>query len=618
MTKSSGRLYCLRMSSIQLLPSCIADQIAAGEVVERPASVVKELVENSLDAGATSVSVKIEQGGKKLIEVEDNGSGMSREDGEMSLLRHATSKIHSIDDLFALQTFGFRGEALAAICAVSKFQLLTKTDTASHGTLIKVLGGSNKRVEEAPANTGTTIKIQDLFFATPARLNYLKTDETEYRQIARVITQFALAHPTVSFALSKNDKQTLHFSSANNSQARIQQVLKSHAAHLLPVKSKSQDVQLTGFVSEPGTCARNKTHQYLFVNGRAIEDFRLAHAIREAFVQSAGIEKHLHPMFVLFLTLDPILVDVNVHPRKTEVKFAEPQDVYGRIKMSVMKALQSSVSSPQSSSSFSTPSFAAPPAGAGVFGSPKPPGPKRFDRQEAFAKQLFQQHTPTRHHGVSRPHNIAQNPSLLRQGYGGQAAETPTALNLTLIGQIDNKYIAAQAEKGLYLFDQHALHERQRFEIFWQKYKTESLQSQKLLIAQDINIGEEDVSLLHEHKAELLKLGFEVAFPTDHQIRVTCVPSILAEQELTHSLGDIIKYLREDRVGENVTDQVMRKLLEYKSCRGAVMFGDKLEREEMQKLLDDFQTTQWRNLCPHGRPNHIFLAFEDLNKQFHR
>jgi len=585
---------------IQLLPSSVADQIAAGEVVERPASVVKELVENSLDAGATQIEVTIEKGGKQLIEVEDNGSGMSREDAEMSLLRHATSKIKNIDDLFALQTFGFRGEALAAICAVSKFQLLTKTESEAHGTEIKVLGGSNKRVSEAPANTGTQIKIQELFFATPARLGYLKTDETEYRQILRVVTQFALAHPEVSFSLEKDGRQTLHFTSVSSSQARIGQVLKSHAEHLLPVTSRSKDVQIKGFVSEPGQCARNRTHQYLFVNGRAIEDFRLAHAVREAYVQSAGIEKHLHPMFVLFLTLDPILVDVNVHPRKTEVKFAEPQEVYGRLKMSVVKALQNMVThSPSPTASF-TPAFSAPSRPA-------------FSPQENFAKSLFG-HGPARTHKIPT-HHPPQNFSSGEAQLPPQGGEQE---RLILIGQIDNKYIAAQSSEGLYLFDQHALHERQRFEIFWNKYQTESVQSQKLLIPQEVNLSDEDISLLYENKAELLKLGFEASFPTDHQIRVTCAPSLLSEQDLHHTLGDIIQYLREEKIGESVTDQVMRKLLEYKSCRGAVMFGDKLERPEMQKLLDDFQTTGWRNLCPHGRPNHVFMAFADLNKQFHR
>jgi DNA mismatch repair protein MutL len=577
---------------IKILPQNVADQIAAGEVVERPASVVKELVENSLDAGAENIDVYIGNGGRTLIEVRDDGRGMRREDAEKCVLRHATSKIQTIDDLFSIRSFGFRGEALAAISAVSKFELVTQCEGDEVGTSVKISGGSDVQISDASSNIGTLIRVQDLFWTTPARLEYLKTEETEYRAIVKELTNFALAKYDVSFKLFKDGKPTLDFPRTESSEQRVEQVLKTLSTDLLPVNGKLAQNELTGFVCRPGTCAKTKNHQYLFVNGRRIEDFKLNYAVREAFAQSAGIEKHLHPIFVLFLQTDPLLVDVNVHPRKLEVKFSEPREIFSLIKNSVVSALQKN-------SSVIPPSSLIP-AEAGTQSIPARSAPT----------------APTlnfSHQNVQRNFNT---PSFAPQE--GVSKEPTLDAPLTLIGQVENKYIMAQSDEGVFFFDQHALHERQRFEQFWEEYKQKKTNIQKLLTPQIFTFTEEEISLLHEHRDEIVKLGFAISFPADDQVGISEVPAMMSEKNLEQVLQDIMLYFSEDQIGEHVGDKLMRKLLEYKSCRGAVMFGDPMQKEEMKKLLDDFQTTQWRNLCPHGRPNHFFLSFEDLNRKFHR
>ena len=580
--------------SIHILPQKIADQIAAGEVVERPASVVKELVENALDARAENIDIYIGNGGRTLIEVRDDGLGMSRSDAEKCVLRHATSKIKTIDDLFSIHSFGFRGEALAAISAVSKFELITQTEGDEVGTSVKVSGGNEVKISDASSNIGTLIRVQDLFYTTPARLAYLKTEETEYRAIVKEITNFALSKHEVSFKLFKDGKQTLDFPATQSEQDRVQKVLKKLSTDLLLVSGKLAQNELTGFVCRPGMCAKSKNHQYLFVNGRRIEDFKLNYAVREAFTQSAGIEKHLHPVFVLFLETDPLLVDVNVHPRKLEVKFAEPREIFSLIKNSVTTALHKSSTHSSLSSRNSE----------GMSGTHSMPA--RSARNSPSAPRLnFSDKN------VQRNFNV---PSFAKKVEEKQEINSP----LTLIGQVENKYIVAQSGEGVFFFDQHALHERQRFEMFWDEYKKKKTQIQKLLTPQIFTFTEEEISLLHENRNEIVQLGFAISFPVDDQVGISEVPSSFAEKDLEQVIQNIMQYFSENQIGENVGDKLMRKLLEYKACRGSVMFGDPMKPIEMQKLLDDFETTQWRNLCPHGRPNHWFIPFGELDGKFHR
>ncbi len=598
---------------IQVLPSQIRDQIAAGEVVERPASVVKELVENSLDAGATKITVTLEQGGKKLIEVRDNGDGMSESDTEKAVLRHATSKITSIDDLFAIQSFGFRGEALAAMASVSHFSITSRRQGDDEATEVSVRAGGQKTVQRVAAGKGTTVRVENLFYPTPARLQYLKTDATEYRAILKEINGFALTNPEVDFTVIKDEKTTIDLPRTDH-KSRVEKILRIKGA-LIELNRQStvnRGVNVTGYVCAPGECARSKNQQWIFVNNRRIEDHKLAYAVREAYVQSCGIEKHLQPVFCLFLELDPLLVDVNVHPRKLEVKFAEPGDVFSAVKSTVMESLRS-FSMGQNEMAGVVRSFAqfkasGSPARLKVPAVPTAPS-FGFGQRYQAEKRDITSWAPGTSPGQA-PNSPALQPSNPQTG-------------LKVICQLEKKYILASSDQGIFFFDQHALHERQRFEVFWQEYK-EQVESgeqravQKLVVPQRVYLSESDVSLLAEQRLELQRLGLLVQFPTDNCVAVLEIPQLLENEDLKSVFERIVAHLQNGKIGENILDQIMRKILEYKACRGAVMFGDRLDMAEMEKLIADFDRTDWKLLCPHGRPNHWFVPYSDLDKQFHR
>ncbi len=603
---------------IQILLPEISDQIAAGEVVERPSSVIKELVENAIDAGAKNIEIFIEKGGKKLIEVRDDGRGMTPADAEKCILRHATSKIQKIDDLFSIQSFGFRGEALAAIAAVSNFELLTKVAGADSGTKIMISAGKMEGKSSAPTNTGTSVKVQNLFFPTPARLQYLKTEETEYRAILREVVSFALSHPEVGFKLFRDEKLGLDLPPVSDAKSRIQKILKYAAEDLLSVQLEEQGMKITGYVCRPDKCAKTKNHQYLFVNGRRIEDFRLNYAVRDAYQASCGIEKHLHPVFVLFLEIDPILVDVNVHPRKLEVKFSEPGDVFSAVKKSVVLALEQgsggvnrlggAIGVSAGKSLWSGKSNVSPNPSA-LRASPLIRGEKR--NSSIFNQTMF-------------GGRFSERNERREQGQGERAKELvtppltpPQGGELVLVGQLANKYILAESGEGFFVFDQHALHERQRFERLCAEAEKKKVEVQKLLLPEKIEFSPAEYSVLWENKAELEHLGFALNF-SEPAVEISAVPVLLSGENFQQLFEDFIYYFENEKVGEHSLEKMLREVLERKSCRGSVMFGDPMTRESMQKLLDDFYSTKWKLLCPHGRPNHIFMDFEQLDRMFHR
>ncbi|MCK5461327.1 DNA mismatch repair endonuclease MutL [Candidatus Gracilibacteria bacterium] len=592
--------------SIHILPQKISDQIAAGEVVENPRSVIKELVENAIDAKAQNIEIWIEDGGKTLIKVIDDGMGMNEADAKKCTFRHATSKISQINDLFSIQTFGFRGEALAAISSVSHFELTTKTETGDLGTLIKISAGETQRISEISANEGTQILIKDLFFPTPARLKYLKTPETEYRGILKEVKSFMLSNPNVSFKLFKDGKNTLDTPAVQNKKQRIKQILPRISDDLLEVNFKNPSLKISGFICRPEKTIHNRTQQYLFVNERKIEDNLISFAVREAYQQSCGIEKHLSPIFVLFIETDPILVDVNVHPRKLEVKFAEPRDVFSAIKKACSITLEKISHVPQSvASSSNTMNF----GNQDRFSKPQ------ISRGNYFNKNLSGQ---THFHESFASRHLHRTPQT-------ESSEEPSYLNdeaslgnLILIGQVNRKYILAENEKGLFIFDQHALHERQRFEKFWKEFEEKPFSKQKLLIPLKINLSEEEVSLLHEQKSKIQSLGFFIKFIEDDTIELLEIPNLLEKEDLEKLFQELVTYFNEEKIGEHGLDKLKRKLVEYKSCRGAIMYGDNLAKVEMEKILSDLKNTKFKWLCAHGRPNYIFYPFDALDKQFHR
>lgn len=584
---------------IHILPQEIADQIAAGEVVERPASVVKELMENAIDAEATQIDVFIEDGGKKRIEVRDNGTGMSAKDAEKCVLRHATSKIETIDDVFAIRSFGFRGEALAAISAISDFEIITRQKEDESGTRVQVQGGKIISVKSAPANNGSIFLVQNLFAPVPARLAHLKNTGTEMSVIRREFESFALTHPHIGFKLFRDETLVLDFPIGEQFN-RIAKVIGENTSTFVKVEGNFSTVKIHGWTIQPGLCSTSKKSQLLWVNGRHIDDHKLVWAIREAYHQTAGIEKHLYPKFAIWIEVDPLLVDVNVHPRKTEVKFSEPGEIWSALRNTISSGLQRServslgakgniarfteTQTPYQPSSFQSPSFSE----------------RQKQNATYFSQELFTQPKSFRDLNAERSGILEEK-------------TTPVG-KLQLVGQVARKYILAEAKNGLWIFDQHALHERQRFERFWKKRETLVKEKQTLLVPHSPQINEEQKELLLNEREQLNSLGFEF----DEMGNVSAIPSLFTEKDIDTLLSDLADWLENKQIGEHTPDKLLRKILEYKACRGSVMFGDEMQREEMQKLLNDFETTQWRNLCPHGRPNHIFWAFENLDREFHR
>jgi len=604
--------------SIKILPEEIQNQIAAGEVVERPASIIKELIENAIDAGANFIQVKIDAGGKERIEVIDNGKGMSEEDAKKSTLRHATSKIETIDDIFSIQSYGFRGEALAAISSVSVFTLITKQEKDSEGTKIITHPGKEKEILAVGANTGTSILIESLFAPTPARLQYLKNDETEYRECLKVFQQFALIRPDVHFILSKNGNVTFDLTSVSDEKERFLQLQKKTTKECFSIKNNDSlpngisRVQYIG--SGPGHFQSYRKHQHIYVNGRPVEDYQLAFAVREAYVQSCGIEKHLHPFFLLQIEIDPILVDVNVHPRKKEVKFSDPREVFSSVKRTIIEGLNADLNNEKSS----------PPVK--INSNPK---------EQSSPQRSFSINTNVSTHsraGITSFNKfISQKPSFHHQhkeinsdiptDQYTETASSPSISSkskLQVISQLQNKYIMAQSEQGIFLFDQHALHERIRFEHLRKQFKNHTVQIQSLLIPTTIILPEESISILKEHTPLLKELHIQVIFPNTDTVEIHSIPLLLKDENPKEIIEDTIQFIEDDKIGESNYEKFLRKKLEYRSCRGSVFFGDKMEIPEMQLLLDQFLEIDWNILCPHGRPNHVQWSFDEIDKMFHR
>ena len=584
--------------TINILPQEVADQIAAGEVVERPASVVKELVENSLDAGSSFIEIDIEEGGVKKIEIRDDGMGMSPDDLEKSVLRHATSKIDSIDDIFSLHSFGFRGEALAAISAVSTCSITSRLQDSSEAMTLRVKNGKKEPLQPSGAPVGTTLLIEDLFESVPARKKYLKSERGEFRALYREVVSFALSNPSVGFVLRHNGN--IIFEVGPMSPLERVESLLSIKDGWVKAENNVSTMKLSGFLSKPDKAQKTKNHQYLFVNGRHIEDRQIAFAIRDAYTQTCGLDKALHPPFVLFLDIDPLLVDANVHPRKTEVAFSDPRDVFRFVAQSVKNGLsefggQQMYNVPQSS-----------------FRAPLSHTPQKMSFTPSPSMPSFSERASQRD---GAPCPVPDFKSVTSESPIPTSEELPEELRL--VGQVANKYMVAENEEGLFIFDQHALHERIRFEMLVEQATQKSIDIQPLLIPQSISLPPDILSVLQEHTDVLVGLGIQVLV-TDSAVEVQSIPQLLEQEPLDFLLQDMARYFEEEQTGEHTYERILRVVLEYKSCRGSVKFGDKLEPAEMKLLLQQYADLKHKLLCPHGRPNHVFWKFEDLDTSFYR
>lgn len=607
--------------AIKQLSETLINQIAAGEVIERPASAAKELIENALDAGATRVEIATAGGGKALLRVTDNGSGMEEADLELAVRRHCTSKIS--ETLEDIRTLGFRGEALPSIGSVAKLSIASRRVGATGGAEIAVAGGKVLHLRPAAANPGTIVEVRDLFFATPARLKFLKTERAEAAAITEVVKRMAIAFPRVRFVLSGSDRSTLEFPATGDDHlARMAQVLgaefKDNAIALDAVR---EDVSLTGFAGVPTFNRGNSAHQYAFVNGRPVQDKLILSAIRGAYAET--IPAGRYPVAVLSLRLDPALVDVNVHPAKSDVRFRDPGLVRGLIVGAVREALaregdraattgaDGMLRAFTAGRSGFQPGWRPSPAAAPWTPETSPSRP--YDRQAAAAGYGFAERPQAAFEGLVMPTARAETAPV-----EPVRAEEPARFPLGAArAQLHENYIVAQTENGLVIVDQHAAHERLVFEAMRKALHSKRLPSQVLLIPEIVDLPEEDCDRLMVFAEELGELGLAIERFGPGAIAVRETPAMLGEvdaQGLVRQLAD--------EIAEWDTASGLAAKLEYvaatMACHGSVRSGRRLRPEEMNALLRQMEATPGSGQCNHGRPTYIELKLSDIERLFGR
>jgi DNA mismatch repair protein MutL len=595
--------------SIRQLSETLINQIAAGEVIERPASAAKELIENALDAGATRIEIATAGGGKTLLRVTDNGGGMAPADLEMAIRRHCTSKLDT--DLLDIRTLGFRGEALPSIGSVAKLSLLSRTAETSEGAEISVTGGKVAPVRPAAANRGTVVEVRDLFFATPARLKFLKSEKAEASAISDVVRRMAIAFPHVRFVLSGSDRTTLEFPATGEDRlARIAQVLgRDFRDNAIEIDAEREGVRLTGFAGVPTFNRGNSLNQFAFVNGRPVQDKLIWSALRAAYAET--IPHGRYPVAVLSIAIDPALVDVNVHPAKSDVRFRDPGLVRGLIIGAIREALAREGDR------------AATTGASGLM---------RAFRQEA--QRPSAPWTPSA--SPYRPFEAA-SPAPLRETQAGFAEfAAPSARSEPVFtpsareeeppqrhplgaarAQLHENYIVAQTEDGLVIVDQHAAHERLVFEAMRNALHSRAVPAQALLIPEIVDLPEDDCDRLVAHAEEFATLGLGIERFGPGAVAVRETPAMLGEMDA----AGLIRQLA-DELAEWDTASGLKAKLEYlaatMACHGSVRSGRRMRPEEMNALLRQMEATPGSGQCNHGRPTYIELKLSDIERLFGR
>jgi DNA mismatch repair protein MutL len=597
------------MRRVRALPDALIDQIAAGEVVERPASVVKELVENALDAGARRVRVEVRSGGRDWIAVTDDGCGMSPEDARLALQRHATSKLASADDLQRITTYGFRGEALPAIASVSKLRLRTRGAGADEAFEIRVEEGRGVTECAAAGAVGTRIEVADLFSSVPARRKFLKTVTTEWGHIADWLARAALALPGVHFEIRRDDRPALVWPAASDLLDRVAAVLgEPEAASFVPIEHSAGAAGLSGFVSRPDRHRASMAGIHLFVNRRPVRDRLIQHALVEVYRDV--LPRGRFPSAVLFLDVPPESVDVNVHPAKWEVRFADPQSIHRLIRQAVRAAIgERRWISPESPSAGGAPAFLADrPAGGPDTKRAGGPGDWIFAEGASPAGEPRAAALP----GLAEPEPELGGEARFRFG------------ELPLLGQLLATYLVLEAKDRLLLVDQHAAHERVLFERLRAEWRDGKVESQGLLVPASLPLTPEPLRALVEASDALARMGFDVeAFGEDTAV-VRAVPALLAERDPATLVRDLADELVEAgpaadalRAGTRQIDAADR-LFANLACRSARMKGDVLDPREQRALLEALDAIPWAPTCPHGRPVAVPFDLAEIERRFGR
>jgi DNA mismatch repair protein MutL len=581
------------VNRIRLLPEHVANQIAAGEVVERPAAVVKELVENALDADAHRITVTIKNGGRSQVSVADDGWGMSRDDALLALERHATSKIAKAEDLASISSLGFRGEAIPSIAAVSRFTLTTRERGTLSGTQIEIAGGKILAVREAGAAEGTTVEVRNLFFNLPARRKFLRSVPTETAHCEHVVTLCALAHPGVAFRLVMDDREVFNLAPTDRLVDRLRELYGAQlAGQLVPVQWEHADVRVAGFVGKPGVSRADRRQQHVFINGRPVDSRGISFALQEGY--HTALMRGQYPVTFIFLTLDPALVDVNIHPTKREVRFRDEQSV----RQAVIEAVRHAVE-PK--------------------GTTAAPLPVSVGRDE-FAPGEHATGLPAV--GMARPPLVLRptvEPAARPYQETMPLPEVPTEEqgNWRVLGVIGQLYVLVESPEGLVLMDQHAAHERVLFEKMLRELKTAAAPAQKLLLPVTLELDARDAVFLKANLATLQKLGIGLSEFGDKTFLVDALPPYFPMADVAQMFRNIVDELRQ--VGEEVH---VRRLTEDKIattvCRHAVKAHDPLAGAELRSLLQQLHQCELPYTCPHGRPTMIQFSYAELEKKFGR
>ena len=656
------------MSKIRVLPDSLANKIAAGEVVERPASIVKELIENSIDAGAKSIEVAVESGGRRLIRISDNGEGMNRDDAILAFERHATSKLKTAEDLDAIVTLGFRGEALASIASVAKVRLRTQTATDIVGSEIEISGGRMLSVRDIAFTQGAEFEIRDLFFNVPARRKFLKSEATESFHIANLVTHYALANPQLSFRLMNNNRESIRTTPAANLRDRAYQLFGGEfIGGLIEVGGEAGEMRVRGFVSSPSATRTTKDSQYFFINGRYVRDKVISRALIEAY--RAMIPAGVYPSAMLFVEMPPSEVDVNVHPAKTEVRFVRGTIVHDLIRDAVRSAIGSSKAAV---TLFAKPEPASAPTTAETFRShifdEKPPQVSREELRAAFKLQAPQ---PIPHQPKMDMSGAIETVNVSIEGFGDEIEEVSTASsdadrvstttsrehidfepdplqlyghrlgclgakaadsnsqlkpaqNLTLIadevnplGQMHNSFIIATDRTGLLLIDQHVAHERILFEQHWNALRRKKVETQRLLLPETLDLSPAQATAFDQLMPELEENGFELGRLSGRTVAIKAIPAMLGPGVARTLLLELLDAIEENRRGLSL-DEIRAEIAASLACRAAIKINMPLAPEKMRWLIDELMKKENPATCPHGRPIILRITAREIEKGFQR
>jgi len=589
--------------TIRVLPPEVAAKIAAGEVVERPASVVKELIENAIDAGATEIRIEVRQGGRRLVRVADNGCGIPSAEVELAFARHSTSKLTGVDDLVRIVTLGFRGEALASIAAVSHLTMLTRTADESTGSYLRLKGGTPVRREGRGCPVGTVVTVENLFYNVPARLKFLRSEATERRHIDRLITRYSMAYPTLRFSVTHDGRLTFQSTGSGQLYDVLIKVYGLEVAkQMLPVTSSSiegvdsettpprtpgQEPQVSGYVSTPAMNRANRDHITLFINGRWVRDRMLAYAVEQAYHTLLPVGRH--PLAVLRVDLDPAEVDVNVHPTKSEVKFLHSDRVFAAVQKAVRRTLVDQSPIPE------------------VESRPGQWTAADWERRQTLTA-VGRERLPTQL--ALDAQRTGDFPPLM------PAPQTDDKLPpLRVLGQVARTYIIAEGPAGLYLIDQHAAHERILYEQFMAQQ--EQVASQTLLEPMTLELTPAQAAIMEEQLPVLTRLGFTIEPFGGNTYLVRAVPTVLVGADLRQALIGIVDELAEGRASPLAREREKR-LIASVCKQAAIKAGQVLSDEEMRELIRQLEATAMPRTCPHGRPTMIHLSQAQLEREFGR